>query len=436
MAVWRRIRLWVRRLRPRRGPTRVAEDRLAAQTQVIVKAVGRDSVEQDPEGNYLFQRDHILVREEYLRPVRDILERLGKLPERDAPTAQPRAAGVRLVRLTSGPGLSSTLETLRIIRSGGDALDGGPIDGLGTGVAAPNHYVSIADVVGRCPAKEPTPTKSSRPEPHRTMDVAAGRGVRVVVVDTGLDPHAPKQHRWMRGVTGDRDPTIRPNGTLDEYAGHGTFIAGVVRCMAPKAEVFVKAAFHTAGASPELDLINALDEVLEQDSPDIISLSAGTRTFAGAGLLGLTTFNETRLSQHKGVVLVAAAGNDESRVPFWPAASPFTISVGALNKGWNARAKFSNHGGWVDVYAPGEDLVNAFPIGEYVYREPPNTGKREHFGNLAKWSGTSFSTPLVAGLIAARMSHTGENGRDAASALLEVARSSAQLGVGAVLFPK
>ncbi len=117
------------------------------------------------------------------------------------------------------------------------------------------------------------------------------------------------------------------------------------------------------------------------------------------------------------MLVVAAAGNDASDRPFWPAAFGWVVSVGALNDDGTV-CDFSNVGPWVDVYAHGRDLVNAFPTGTYTCYEPAHAGEVRNFTGLARWSGTSFATPIVTGAIAAYMSAHGVSAGDARDALL------------------
>jgi hypothetical protein len=301
---------------------------------------------------------------------------------------------------------------------------------LGTGVVTPDHLVFVCPV-SPCPADEPNPVPAhTHPTPAVPPSRFDGDGVKVAVVDVGWSPSTAP---WLAGVTGDVEDAFDAAGNIKSYAGHGTFIAGVLRSVAPKAEVVVKGVFTRAGAAWESDLVAKLDEAVAE-APDIISLSAGTFTRGLLSSIGFDVFFEERLNRVKGVLLVCAAGNESTRAPFYPAASPGTLSVGALTEDLKHRAPYSNHGGWVDVYAPGTDLVNAYLSGLFVCVEPPDVGEHRKFEGMARWSGTSFATPLVAGLIAARMSVTGQNAKEAAESLLDVAHGQALHGVGAVLY--
>ena len=307
---------------------------------------------------------------------------------------------------------------------------------LGVGKATPDHimFVTPGGSGTLCPATEPEEVGAApAPHPPITSDLGAGTEVLVSVVDTGwwppaaTDPVSP----WLEGVHG--DPETIDLQDIHPYAGHGTFIAGVVRTQAPAAHVRVEGFLPTGGAAYESEMVVQLGEALAQ-SPDIISLSAGCPTRGELPLLSFEVFWEQRLRHQKGTVLVAAAGNDGHRLPFWPAAFPWAVSVGAVDAA-GARAEFTNFGSWVDVYALGVDLVNAYPTGTFYCHEPPNVGEKREFAGLARWSGTSFSTPLVSGLIAARMSEHGISARKAADQLLAEAAAAGRRGVGPILYP-
>jgi subtilisin family serine protease len=388
--------------------------------------------------DYMYAEGQLIVRDEYLGRVLEIIGLRDEpiadqdRPEPDRPDPERDEDG-RVRRIIAGVVLLSLRGTPFTVPGALSEID----RQLGEGIATPDHVVTVAPEGGPCPATEPQQVYDGiepYPSPCPGND---GTGVLIYVADTGLLADAGS-HPWLAGVrTGDPDP-LPPHPAnspqrIPPYTGHGTFVAGVARCMAPGADIIVGKIFVTAGSTLESDLAEHLGAALSL-GVDVFHLSIAAPTRKDLALLGFWAWLR-RLRQYKGVVCVVAAGNNGSRRPSWPAAFPEVVSVGALAGDWRSRANFSNFGGWVDVYAPGRSLVNAYATGRYRCHVAPYKGKVRKFYGMAKWSGTSFSTPVVTGLIAARMSRTGENGQEAAAALLAEARSRAIPGVGAILLP-
>lgn len=395
-----------------RARVQVGVIRRALEDVAAAPSDGSSRVEDDADAAYLFRADHALVRAARLEDVnahlRDRSEDFTDFDGELARVGTP-VAGVVLVKMPQradrGDAVLATLDEID------RAL---PEDRTGLPIASPDHVVYVTARAAYCPATEPEMPTARRatpwPPPGRSRrGIPLGDPVRVAVVDTGL---------WMAAVGSPRSPWLEVGEVVadadDEehvdpadihpYGGHGTFVAGVVRCVAPDAQVDVEGALVHGGAVYESDIVAQLQEALEGDfKPQIISLSAGTHTRGDFASLGFGMFGiANELPERDDVLLVAAAGNDASTKPFWPAAFPWVVSVGSVDPS-GAVSDFSNTGPWVDVYARGRDLVNAFPKGTYKCYEPPNVGQLRTFDGLARWSGTSFATPVVTGLIAARV---------------------------------
>jgi subtilisin family serine protease len=429
----------------------VPEVQTALQNAPDVRAWPENWAEEG-QVDYFYRSKSLLTRDRDLPRVRDALRSWGALPDEradataaDSPAeAEDRALNSRITRLDVQ--IRDSQHTPDVV----DRLD----QSLGRGVATHDHaFVITSNSI--CPATEPEPVIRPQAATDLEMvrdvlwpaigDPTAGTGVRVSVVDTGLLDGASAWAPWIKGVRWntradiDHPDQIKVDsmgrgrdGFADPYAGHGTFVAGVVRCIARASHVVVERVLEVSGFARESSLVKQIHDALSR-SPDIISMSAGGYTRGNVPSLAFQTLWEERLSQFGGIVLVAAAGNDSRTAPFWPAAFPWCVGVGSMSRDGQHRSWFSNHGAWVDVYAPGEDIVNAYT--QMKYKTVVDGTVRDTSAGIVKWSGTSFSTPIVTGLIAARMSRTGENARQAADALLAAARSQFRPGVGPRLFP-
>ncbi|HWM01980.1 MAG TPA: S8 family serine peptidase [Actinophytocola sp.] len=240
-------------------------------------------------------------------------------------------------------------------------------------------------------------------------------------------------------------------GLTDSHAGHGTFVTGLVHQLCPDAKVLSLRLLHTDGFSTEGSLLLALNWLAERVEAavdhgqpdkmiDVVSLSLGfyPETAEPSQVQQVATLIN-RLTA-KGVLVVAAAGNDATTRPFLPAAFgrgegsaaggiELLAAVGARNAPGITTAAFSNHGDWISRWAPGNALVSTVPMWQgaggpgLVYPDSLGVGPRMRTApdpddlrsGFAVWAGTSFATPVVAGLLADALSRdvakAGEDGR-------------------------
>lgn len=220
-------------------------------------------------------------------------------------------------------------------------------------------------------------------------DYAKGNGARICVIDGGWDR---SHHDLTQQVVAERD--VVGSGTTDDVAsdnaGHGTFVAGIAAADTDNNT-------HTAGVAWTglLVIAKAADSNGLFYADDLLQAFRYCGNVAGVSVVNASLsgygFNDSINAEVQELVLngktvVAAAGNDgptETRVPY-PAGYQNVIGVGATSKDGTV-AHFSQRGSYVDLVAPGDELLSLW-INDGLHWEVNG--------------GTSFSSPQVAGAAA------------------------------------
>lgn len=227
-----------------------------------------------------------------------------------------------------------------------------------------------------------------------------GRGVRVAIVDTGVDYTHPALGGCLGPgckVAGGYD-LVHNDGDPQDDHGHGTHVAGILaadgllRGVAPGAELLAYKALDENGVGYASDVIAALEQAVAAGA-DVINLSLGA-----PGEADDPVSLAAQAAAEQGVVVVAAAGNNGSRPGSVesPAVAHGVIAVAAASKG-DTLADFSGRGPVADTFALKPDL--AAP-GVEISATVPASGSLAAPGGWQAASGTSMAAPHVAGAAA------------------------------------
>jgi subtilisin family serine protease len=231
---------------------------------------------------------------------------------------------------------------------------------------------------------------------------SSGAGITVAVLDTGVDAtHPDLAGRVLPGY----DAIRRRAGATTDSTGHGTHVAGAivghgqVAGVAPDARVLPVRVIDKSGIGSTADIATGIVWAVNNGA-DIINMSLGSTEPDRAEKKVITW------AFKRGVLVVAAAGNEGSKKKVFPAAykdakrnasvrKDPVLGVGAVHRS-GAHPSFSQRGRFVDVAAPGVRVLSTAPRGH---------------GSYSWESGTSMAAPIAAGVAAVAMSHWTSTGR-------------------------
>ncbi len=225
---------------------------------------------------------------------------------------------------------------------------------------------------------------------EQAWDETKGEGVTVAVIDTGVTKvNDLKLTKFVKGYD-----FVNDKISANDDNGHGTHVAGTiaqstnngygVAGIAYKANIMPLKVLSASGGGTVADIAEAIKFAADNDA-DVINMSLG-----GAGESHLLQ-EAINYAYDKGVVIVAAAGNENRNSASYPARYPRVISVAATDAA-GEKAPYSNYGAGVDIAAPGgSDTAKIIQN-----TLDPETGESIFMGS----QGTSMAAPHVAGVAA------------------------------------
>jgi subtilisin family serine protease len=158
--------------------------------------------------------------------------------------------------------------------------------------------------------------------------------------------------------------------------GHGTEVLGMVHLVAPTARLLPLKAFNSDGSGDLSNILAAIYYAV-QNHANVINMSFELSSSSNE------LANALNYANANSVICVASSGNDGQNEMVYPAGLPNVIGVASTND-FDQRSSFSNYGDQIVwVAAPGENVVTTYPFGTY-----------------SATSGTSFTSPMVAGTAA------------------------------------
>lgn len=246
----------------------------------------------------------------------------------------------------------------------------------------------------------------NQPGASEWLDVS---GMQSGYTDTGAQNQQPGYVQQSTAAVLDQSTAAVLDGSPYCAFGHGTMTSGLVHLVAPKAKILPLKAFSANGTGYLSNIIAALYYAVHNHA-NVVNMSFDLPSYSSALARAVSYANKAN------VVLVAAAGNENTSAPVYPAALNSNVAGIASTTDWDSRSSFSNYGVTdVLIAAPGEYVISTYPGGTY-----------------ASESGTSFSAPLVAGTISLMLNANQQslNQSQAANALSHAVLLSPDLNHG------